>query len=738
MPTPQIVLSPTRQPEETSRGARIKVVGVGGGGSNAINRMIDFGVEGVEFIALNTDIQSLEVSKAPVRRQLGSLLTYGLGAGSDPDTGRRAAIQNAAEIAEVLEGANMVFITAGLGGGTGTGAAPVIAAIASEMGALTVAIVTRPFNFEGKRRMAIADWGIEHLLRYIDTLIVIPNEKLLDIAKDAPFFESFRIADDFLRQAVQGISDIITTGGVINRDFADVKTIMAGMGYAVMGTAWRSGPTRAMEAVMAAMASPLLEAGAIDGARGILINITGSSSLRLCEVNAASTFIQSVAHEDANIIFGAVLDERLGDEVKVTVIATGLRGNGRNRSEPYARPLRSTRPQSPANPPIEPASNLAAPITIDAAPPLQLAQDAYPEAPQPLIEAQPASVEETKHSVQQSEGPARIFTNASLTKDNAAASATLPEIAVHLELSEEQQWRDAIREIARLAEPHTGHGDHDPPALERAVPTSTAASPMLLRTDEAYTLQPERDLDPGEDLDTGLNSSPPFDAVDEDAPPQSLTVSSRHMAIATYSATPPLESPPSISTPSTAFAEIFAARRRFAEDLERHLPPAIPQSHLGTIYSDQVDEVDDRHVRLKPSGRSTRGDDHGQSVFSGKVQAQTPIFETTLPISPVQPADAMQRESEKFSNAPLFQRTIAAADSAPPPVRLEAQDIPKPLPEFNRRLKRDNGVDRTWERVQVSPGRQDRLPSFASVTEDEPFNEDPDELDIPAFLRRGN
>ena len=307
------------------RGARIKVIGVGGGGNNAVNRMIAANVEGVEFIAANTDVQALQVSNAPVKLQLGVKLTSGLGAGANPDVGRRAALEDSDKIIEALEGADMVFVTAGLGGGTGTGAAPVIASLASEMGALTVAVVTRPFAFEGKRRMMQAERGMQELLDAVDTVIVIPNEKLLAVAKDAGFFESFRIADDVLRQGVQGISDIITIPGVINRDFADVKTTMAGMGYAVMGTASRSGPNRAMDAAVAAMASPLLEAGAIDGARGILINITGSSSLKLTEVNEASTIIQNAAHEDANIIFGAVQDERMGDEVKITVIATGFK-----------------------------------------------------------------------------------------------------------------------------------------------------------------------------------------------------------------------------------------------------------------------------------------------------------------------------------------------------------------------------------------------------------------------------
>jgi cell division protein FtsZ len=319
--------------DEVPRGAKIKVIGVGGGGGNAVNRMIAARVEGVEFIAANTDRQALQLSHAPVKLQLGTRLTSGLGAGANPDIGRQAALEDSEKIIEALEGADMVFVTAGLGGGTGTGAAPVIASLASEMGALTVAVVTRPFSFEGKRRMMQAERGMQELIDSVDTMIVIPNEKLLAVAKDAGFFESFRIADDVLRQGVQGISDIITIPGIINRDFADVKTTMAGMGYAVMGAAMRSGDNRAIEAAQAAMASPLLENVAIDGARGILINISGSSSLKLSEVNAASTLIQEAAHEDANIIFGAVLDESLGDEVKITVIATGFDHESQERRE---------------------------------------------------------------------------------------------------------------------------------------------------------------------------------------------------------------------------------------------------------------------------------------------------------------------------------------------------------------------------------------------------------------------
>jgi len=311
--------------EEARNDARIKVIGVGGGGGNAVNRMIDAGMEGIEFIVANTDLQALRMSRAPMKIQLGVKLTNGLGAGANPEVGRKAALEDSDKIIEALEGADMLFVTAGLGGGTGTGAAPIIASLASELGALTVAVVTKPFAFEGKRRMMQADRGIAELMESVDTTIVIPNEKLLGVAQDAGFFESFRVADDILRQGVQGISDIITIPGIINRDFADVKAIMAGMGYAVMGTATANGARRATEAAQKAIASPLLEAGAIDGARGILINITGSASLKLAEVQEACTIIQSAAHEDANIIFGAVMEDKMKDAVKITVIATGFK-----------------------------------------------------------------------------------------------------------------------------------------------------------------------------------------------------------------------------------------------------------------------------------------------------------------------------------------------------------------------------------------------------------------------------
>jgi cell division protein FtsZ len=306
-------------------GARIKVIGIGGGGGNAVNRMIEAGIEGIEFLVANTDLQALKRSHAPIKIQLGGKLTKGLGAGANPNIGREAALEDTEKIIEVLEGADMVFVTTGLGGGTGTGAAPIIASLATELNALTVAVVTKPFLFEGKRRMLQAEQGLRELRESVDTVITIPNERLLHtVDRGMTLADSFRVADDVLRQAVQGISDLITVPGLINLDFADVKAIMAGMGLALMGAGRASGERRAMEATQQAISSPLLEEATIEGAKGVLINITGGSDLTLYEVNEASSIIREAADEDANIIFGAVIDETLADEMKITVIATGF------------------------------------------------------------------------------------------------------------------------------------------------------------------------------------------------------------------------------------------------------------------------------------------------------------------------------------------------------------------------------------------------------------------------------
>jgi cell division protein FtsZ len=311
--------------DESRAGARIKVVGVGGGGGNAVNRMAIVGLEGVEFIVANTDLQALQQNAAPVKIQIGAKLTKGLGAGADPNVGREAALEDTDSLIQALTGADMVFVTTGLGGGTGTGAAPVIASLASELGALTIAVVTKPFRFEGKKRLAQAERGLNALRDCVDTIITIPNERLLTIIdRSTPLPEAFATADDVLRQAIQGISDLILVPGLINLDFADVKTIMSGMGIAMMGTGVMSGENRTIEAAKAAISSPLLEGASVQGARGVIINITGGHDLSLMEVNEASLLIQEAAHEDANIIFGAVVDPTLDGRVKVTVIATGF------------------------------------------------------------------------------------------------------------------------------------------------------------------------------------------------------------------------------------------------------------------------------------------------------------------------------------------------------------------------------------------------------------------------------
>lgn len=328
--------------DEGAQGASIKVIGIGGGGCNAVNRMIEAGIEGVEFIAANTDLQALRQSYAPVKLQLGAKLTKGLGAGANPEVGRQAALEDTEKIIELLEGADMVFVTAGLGGGTGGGSAPIVASLSSELGAVTVAVVTKPFHFEGKRRMLQAEQAVGELRDSADTVITIPNERLLTaVPPDTSLIDAFKFADDVLRQAVQGISDLITVPGVINLDFADVKTIVTGMGMALMGTGVAEGDSRAETAARKAINSPLLEDTSIEGARGVLINITGSRDMTLQEVSEASRIIQEAAHVDANIIFGSVFDDDMKNKLKITVIATGFEDEaGEERLSPKPQPAR--------------------------------------------------------------------------------------------------------------------------------------------------------------------------------------------------------------------------------------------------------------------------------------------------------------------------------------------------------------------------------------------------------------
>ncbi len=338
--------------------ARIKVIGVGGGGGNAVNNMIAAELQGVEFIAANTDGQALEMNRAGIKIQLGKGLTKGLGAGARPEIGREAAEESADEIRSALDGSDMVFVTAGMGGGTGTGGAPVIAEISKELGALTVAVVTRPFSFEGKTRMMQAEQGIERLKEVVDTIITIPNDRLRSLAQpNTPILEMFRKADEVLYYAVRGISDLIVVQGYVNVDFADVRTVMAEMGMALMGTGVAKGERRALEAVQMAIANPLLEDVSISGARGILMNITASSStLSMDEVDQASSLIQQEAHEDANIIWGTVFDESVGEEIRVTVIATGI-GSGdqmqRTIDHPAVTPIEAAKKKAVETPAVE-------------------------------------------------------------------------------------------------------------------------------------------------------------------------------------------------------------------------------------------------------------------------------------------------------------------------------------------------------------------------------------------------
>jgi cell division protein FtsZ len=362
--------------EEACHCARIKVIGVGGGGCNAVARMAAQGLNGVEFYAMNTDLQALSACSVPNKLQLGVKVTNGLGAGANSEIGRQAALENTDRIIEILQGADMVFVTAGLGGGTGTGAAPVIASLARELDALTVAVVTKPFGFEGRKRMKLAEEGLAKLAS-VDTVIAIPNDRLLSLVpRGASFMEGFKVADDVLRQAVQGISDIIVTPGLINRDFSDVKATMTGMGYAMMGTATARGENAAADAARAAINCPLLEDSRIAGSRGVLINITGSSSLGLHEVNEACSIIQEAAeYEDVQINFGVILDESMGDAVKVTVIATGF--------QPETAPVAESRAVFAVSVAV------SAPAAAEAFVPVAAAPAAQPEPePQPTLIAE--------------------------------------------------------------------------------------------------------------------------------------------------------------------------------------------------------------------------------------------------------------------------------------------------------------------------------------------------------------
>ncbi len=425
-------------------GARIKVIGVGGGGGNAVNTMIRSNLEGVEFVAANTDIQSLRFSLATTKLQLGRELTKGLGAGADPDIGRDAALEDRHALQEAISGSDMVFITAGMGGGTGTGGAAVVAQIARELGALTVAVVTKPFAFEGKRRRKHAELGIARLRENVDTLITIPNQRLLQIATpDLSMMDAFRMADNVLVNAVRGISDIINIPGTVNVDFADVKTVMSSMGLALMGIGIAAGPSRAVEAARQAICSPLLEDVNIEGATGILINITAGSNITLMEVNEACSIIQEAAHEDANIIFGAVIDEAMGDQIRVTVIATGFPAEGEDGDDilqgatptfaSMHRPLTSSTTTSFQRPKAQQTAHLprtASPI-VNARPaaPAQAPAVQPQQSPAPIA-AQPIATPIPEQPITTTEGTENAF--AGIPAATAAPQTASPEPSIDL------------------------------------------------------------------------------------------------------------------------------------------------------------------------------------------------------------------------------------------------------------------------------------------------------------------
>jgi len=424
--------------ENVNIGATIKLIGVGGGGNNAVSTMIDGGLTGVEFVVANTDIQALDAHKAQNKIQLGRELTRGLGAGANPEVGKRAAIESYNAIVEALEGADMVFVTAGMGGGTGTGGAPIVAKIAKELGALTIGVVTKPFSFEGKKRMRHAMQGINELKESVDTLIVIPNQKLLSISHEkTSLIDTFKKADEVLLQAVKGISDLINIRGLINLDFADIRTVMSTQGMAIMGTGAAIGENRAVEAATASISSPLLENISIDGATGIIINVTGGRDLSLHEVNEASTLITEAAHEDAEIIFGAVIDEGMGDEVRVTVIATGFGADQVKLGLPQHYSYQA-QPQQPIQPQYaqqqyyqpqyqQPVQQVAPPVQqqqpvyreeshLPPIPPMQakaapptMAQPYHPQQPQQQPTAAPVKPEPVYEApVQQSVAPQQV------------------------------------------------------------------------------------------------------------------------------------------------------------------------------------------------------------------------------------------------------------------------------------------------------------------------------------------
>ncbi|CAM2065999.1 cell division protein FtsZ [Sulfidibacter corallicola] len=475
---------------QTQPGANIKVIGIGGGGGNAVDRMIEAGVSGVDFIVANTDAQALRRSHAPIKIHIGGKITKGLGAGAKPEVGREAALEDTNAILEHLEGADMVFVTAGLGGGTGTGAAPIIASLASELGSLVVAVVTSPFSFEGPRRRRNAESGLKELKGSVDTVITISNDKLLKtVPDDTPFTEAFRIADDVLRQAVQGISDLINVPGVINLDFADVKTIMQGMGVALMGSGTAAGDNRAVEAAQSAISSPLLEEANINGARGVLLNIVGGPDLTMSEINEAASLIHQACDPDAEIIFGAVTDEKMTGSVTVTVIATGFSTPSRELHEPtndnveYFQP-REPIVQPPAEPPVQRETRRPAAQRPGNQRPTNQRQAAGPQGTRQSGKrpAQPRNERATTAADTRQGGGKQVETGAYERRPRTSHTKQAPAASVgHPSERERQTYYGQTANAPKMEEPEMLHAE---PAAEFATPEETLKN--ILMTPQGY------------------------------------------------------------------------------------------------------------------------------------------------------------------------------------------------------------------------------------------------------------
>jgi cell division protein FtsZ len=748
------------------RAARIKVVSVGSGGSHAINRMIAANVQGVEFISINTSAQALRASKASTRLQLGAQLTRGLGTRGNADLGRRAALEDSELIIEALDGAEMVFVVAGLGGGTGTGAAPVIASLANQMGALTVAVVTLPFGFEGRRRVKQADRGVEELLNNTGALIVIPNERLLAAGEDRFFFDSFHIADEMLCHAVQGISDILAVPSGVNRELAELRTTMAEMGQSVIGTATRSGSSRAVDAAVAAMASPLLESGAVHGAQSILINFTGSSSLKLSEVNEASNIIRNMAHRDADIVFGATLDESMGDEVKVTLIVSALRLdrnghskraalNDEDREIETVRPLRLERfigrRSVPTPVPAATIENLvqskedvslsadpAAP-SVRVEPPTAPASDSAPNLIEASHDEQPSTTASTTLPAEQpvvapvedvADEPIEQVVVAPVEQAVSGPIEQLTDAPIEEPLASPIQQLPVVP-----AEPVVASAD--PVEIDAEPPVSMAVRHQFeepLPAIDAAEEPPQKEVPYFEDevLDLSKFLQAP------EAPPLTTPHRTRllNAALAAYAAVSmpeevEVESP---SPQPTGFAAVLESRLWKSDDAEGDFATLEFERDPGHLVTHE-EIAPEQHFNqlLEPETEDAFGLDLVEEVPSGRDSDtfQADDFAAAIP--------------NEFFDSPVFRTTIPLSSHVPVGLKEARYELSKqariPEPQmfdFSIGATRQEEDDPIWETVPKNRRTHANFPSFASGQPPAGSEDEFDELDIPAFLRKAN